>query len=366
MPLDYSKWNNIEISDDEDDTHPNIDNASLFKWRHEARIQREQEEAAKKAKLRKEHLEAEQKLKELKTKLNEGEVAPEVERELTEAEKQAKHFAELEAELERKEKQFPKWNVDNLSKPGFDKTVVNKKTEEKKQLTEEEEQQNLQSYIKKHEADVKKFGMLQKLEDSAKFLADHPFLADDNAASYLVVWCVDLEVEGKTALMERVAHQSLLIQYILELAKTAKKDPKAVIAPFFLRLKQAEKEYMEAFEEERLAFIQRVKGRAQVRLEEARKKVEEEEAEERQKRLGPGGLDPYEVAEQLPQSMREAFEERDMAKLQEALLALPLEEAKRYMKMCADSGLWVPGGVKEPVEGEVDPEAEETTYEEVQ
>merc|ERR1712048_1326792 len=38
--LNYSKWDNIEISDDEDDTHPNIHTPSLFKWRHEARVQR--------------------------------------------------------------------------------------------------------------------------------------------------------------------------------------------------------------------------------------------------------------------------------------------------------------------------------------
>ena len=29
------KWDNIEISDDEDDTHPNIHTPSLFKWRHD-------------------------------------------------------------------------------------------------------------------------------------------------------------------------------------------------------------------------------------------------------------------------------------------------------------------------------------------
>ncbi len=73
MPIDYSKWKNIEvlfmksngkislffvhvlneyagwrywlfqtftnkISDDEDDTHPNIDTPSLFRWRHQARL----------------------------------------------------------------------------------------------------------------------------------------------------------------------------------------------------------------------------------------------------------------------------------------------------------------------------------------
>lgn len=30
--VDYSRWNNIEISDDEDDTHPNIDTPSLFRY----------------------------------------------------------------------------------------------------------------------------------------------------------------------------------------------------------------------------------------------------------------------------------------------------------------------------------------------
>ena len=40
MPIDYSKWKDIEVSDDEDDTHPNIDTPSLFRWRHQARLER--------------------------------------------------------------------------------------------------------------------------------------------------------------------------------------------------------------------------------------------------------------------------------------------------------------------------------------
>ena len=50
MPLNYDKWQHIEVSDDEDDTHPNVDTPSLFKWRHEARLQREAEKKAEKAK----------------------------------------------------------------------------------------------------------------------------------------------------------------------------------------------------------------------------------------------------------------------------------------------------------------------------
>jgi hypothetical protein len=39
-PMNYDKWKKIEVSDDEDDTHPNIDTPSLFRWRHQARIER--------------------------------------------------------------------------------------------------------------------------------------------------------------------------------------------------------------------------------------------------------------------------------------------------------------------------------------
>jgi hypothetical protein len=48
--VNYSKWDHIEISDDEDDTHPNVDTPSLFKWRHEARLEREKAQEQEKAK----------------------------------------------------------------------------------------------------------------------------------------------------------------------------------------------------------------------------------------------------------------------------------------------------------------------------
>ena len=90
-----------------------------------------------------------------------------------------------------------------------------------------------------------------------------------------------------------------------------------------------------------------VKARAQVKLQEAREAElqEGEEGEEvevpREERLGPGGLDPVEVFEELPTSMQEAFAEKDMQKLQAALTAMSPEDCARYMKLCEDSGLWV-------------------------
>ena len=48
LAFDYSKWDNIEISDDEADTHPNIDKASWFRMKHRSRVEREETEQMEK------------------------------------------------------------------------------------------------------------------------------------------------------------------------------------------------------------------------------------------------------------------------------------------------------------------------------
>lgn len=65
----------------------------------------------------------------------------------------------------------------------------------------------------------------------------------------------------------------------------------------FVSLQTADQQYQDAFNDELEAFKERVKGRAKIRIEKALKEYEEEE---RQKRLGPGGLDPVDVYESLP------------------------------------------------------------------
>ena len=53
-----------------------------------------------------------------------------------------------------------------------------------------------------------------------------------------------------------------------------------------------------AFDDELRLFKERIRKRAAEKLEILTQKIEEEE---RQKRLGPGGLDPVEVYESLPE-----------------------------------------------------------------
>lgn len=70
-----------------------------------------------------------------------------------------------------------------------------------------------------------------------------------------------------------------------------------VITNYFASVQTADQQYQDAFNDELESFKDRVRGRAKIRIEKAMKEYEEEE---KQKRLGPGGLDPVEVYESLP------------------------------------------------------------------
>ncbi|KAJ8389092.1 hypothetical protein AAFF_G00122980 [Aldrovandia affinis] len=139
--------------------------------------------------------------------------------------------------------------------------------------------------------------------------------------------------------MEQVAHQTIVMQFILELSKSLKVDPRGCFRQFFAKIKTADQQYQDAFNDELESFKERVRGRAKVRIEKAMKEYEEEE---RLKRLGPGGLDPAEVYESLPEEMQKCFDEKNIQMLQTVITKLDPTEAKLHMQRCVDSGLWVP------------------------
>ncbi|PIK33590.1 putative hsp90 co-chaperone Cdc37-like [Apostichopus japonicus] len=228
--------------------------------------------------------------------------------ELKKLEDDQERWKQKEEELARKERLTP-WNVDTLSKEGFQKTLINKYPEPESEPSNDEESmerqqffvfvmflfctfiisvkcsqlqlQNIPFFIKekfveKHEDEIKKFGMYKRLDDSLQFMIDHTHLACEFTANYLVIWCIDLEEEGKSDLMHQVAHQTITMQFLLELAKNLKEDPRACIRPFFTKMKKAEEQYQAAFNDELEAFIGRVRERAVARKERAKQLAEEQ------------------------------------------------------------------------------------------
>ena len=98
------------MSDDEDDTHPNIDTPSLFRWRHQARVERMEEQKKERAILTKETLEHRQKMAELTKKLQKVDTSQSKETQerlkatLDELKKQEEDFKKKEEELAKKER----------------------------------------------------------------------------------------------------------------------------------------------------------------------------------------------------------------------------------------------------------------------
>ena len=83
----------------------------------------------------------------------------------------------------------------------------------------------------------------------------------------------------------------------------------------------ADQDYRDAFYSELEAFKVRIVKRA-------KEKIEEAMEEERQERLGPGGLDPADVFESLPDSMKNCFESQDIGMLQQVIKDMPEDEAR--------------------------------------
>jgi len=342
--VDYSKWKDIEVSDDEDDTHPNIDTPSLFRWRHQARVERGDEKNREKEAFNAAEKDHERKVREIKEKLKTKDSTDmsDVKQSLAQLEEEANKLREKKKDMEKKEKLEP-WNVDTISKDGFSKTIINAAPawNDGENMTEDEKEKKMRDFVKKNEKEMKKYGMFKDYDESRRFLMEHPHLADEDTANYMVIWCINLEMEEKHDLMAHVSHQTICMQFILELAKQLKRDPRSCISAFFHRIQQAEAEYMRAFNEELDGFKSRVKKRAQEKLDLAIKEMEEEE---RQARLGPGGLDPLEVLETLPQELKDCFESQNIQLLKDSIAAMEVDQATYHMKRCVDSGLWVPEG----------------------
>lgn len=144
-----------------------------------------------------------QKLKETKEKLAQLEKEKTDPQDLTalknalqELESKQEKIKKIEEELEKKEKLTP-WNVDTIAQDGFAKTVINKKPTRKddEALTDEEKEMRMKAFVKENEKKLKQFGMLKKYDDSKKFLQENLQLVCENTANYLVIWCINLEME---------------------------------------------------------------------------------------------------------------------------------------------------------------------------
>ncbi|XGW11573.1 hypothetical protein V3C99_012785 [Haemonchus contortus] len=348
MPIDYSKWKAIEVSDDEDDTHPNIDTPSLFRWRHQARLERMAEKKQKREEIEKNKSASNSKVEELEQKLKSADISAEekekIEKEIAEIKDQEAKWLAKEKELEEQERLEP-WNVDTIGHEAFSYSRINKIGEKKPppKLSDEEDSKRMTSFFDQNEGLIQEYGRLKSLEESEEFILEHPHLASEYTANYLTIDALNLAIDYKEEEMCNVARQCIVVQYLLELARNMNAIPTNIniIKAFFKKFRAADPQYLKLYTDEVAAFEDRLRRRAKEKRDAA---LAEYEAEEKEKRVAaaPGGLDPQEVYESLPAEMRAAFDSQDVSQLQQVALSMDREVFTYHFQRCIDSGLWVP------------------------
>lgn len=134
--FNYSKWDNIELSDDEDDVHPNIDRESWFRMKHRSRVDREEREEEDKKKIHKEVESSDLRVREITQILKNLDAGADGDGDDSDDELEDKEGLEAEllalekanaARLEQLDEyeKNKKWNVDNMCHVVEERTIVN-------------------------------------------------------------------------------------------------------------------------------------------------------------------------------------------------------------------------------------------------
>jgi len=245
----------------------------------------------------------------------------------------------------RNEKGLPPRGVE--LRDAYDVVKVNKT----KNNPEDESKENIEDFFKKYRSKLETYAYIPDDKVADQFLQDNKDIVTHSGEGFLITLAVDKSCEGLPASLNvpLIAKRCLTMHNILASAKEANIKIEKSIQMFYKRRNHSKisEMYTEEFDKQNAELLALIKKRTKERLkeaEEAAKKPVElspEEAEEYKAPLGPGGLDPTEVLNSLPQELQEAFMEKDTEKLTAAISKLPEEEARKYMDDCVKSGLWV-------------------------
>mmetsp|Transcript_107542 Transcript_107542/g.302730 ORF Transcript_107542/g.302730 Transcript_107542/m.302730 type:complete len:326 (+) Transcript_107542:78-1055(+) len=318
LAFDYSKWDRVEDSDDEDTHYPGFDRALNIRVN---RLDRERKE---------------EELDELKEDLC------------------ARGEYEKAEALEQKRP----IHVGNACHVTEDRTIISSvgdsaSTGATKEFKTEE-------YLQFKADNARILDCFEKAnwERSHELLVEHGgVLLSEYANSYFSLTALDEEMAGNRLRSERLCFQNEIISQIQRIAVPARRPPRDMVPGFYKKFKDVPDEAWAAFRTGVDDFTRKLQNRA-------KQKAEEEEEERRRKaqapqqrmekrplvqamysmtkeeRVGPGGFDPVEVLESLPQGLQEAFRCGDIEMLKAAAEDMTEEEFDQHFQRCVDSGLW--------------------------
>ena len=121
--VDYSKWDKLELlSDDDDECHPNVDKASLHRWKKQAKVQKLEQEKADEAYERETLGKVQKDRKEMEQQYSTSDDPALKEKLAKDISELAKFETDLKASLDKRDR-LRKFNEENACHDGFSKTV---------------------------------------------------------------------------------------------------------------------------------------------------------------------------------------------------------------------------------------------------
>ena len=411
-PFDYSKWDKIELSDDDADVHPNIDKDSWFRMKHRTRLEREAKEDEEIKRIEALNADDQSRLNIITARLKKHEkgvntttstipssstattsttrAVDDDDGEFEDTEALHDEATELKENIAMRNKRVRdinerrNWNIDNICKIKDEKTVVNsaqiaslkaedfqptgeteavfasKKAESDTKVaaaststndttpakgndttttttaatakpsststspstttttnkptavtkpaataptaqSESKKRENFSvmsynDYVLKHELLLEEFSTIVDMEATKKFLFNNcDILLHEHAQAYMLLSCLEDEMNGKHERMKKVCRQSQILSHLSELGSQMHRDPRDVILPFFMRME--EDQYLNGFKQAVNEFRQRIVERAKVKRREMDDEARKKAMEDGDVPLGPGGLNPIEVLE---------------------------------------------------------------------
>jgi len=262
------------------------------------------------------------------------------------------------AKLERKRP----LHVNNMCQVAEERTIINSASGRRDKLVKDSESFSVDEFTMfkaDHKALLDQF-MEANWEQSHDLLAKHgDILLDDNANNYFLLTTLDEEMAGNSARVQKLAKQGQIISQIHQLAKPMNRPPRDLVHRFFDRFENDQAQA--AFQEGVDHFLGHIKNRAIQKKAEMEVEAEQEnaqrEAEEmgepvplieamydmkREDRLGPGGLDPVEVFEALPEELQNCFKSGDIEMLKNVAATMDREVFKTHWDNIIGAGLWQP------------------------
>lgn len=325
LSFDYAKWDKLEISDDEETFHPNLDKGLNVRVNRMTRDRKEDEIDQEKEKLEK----------------------------AGETDKAAK--------LETKRP----LHVGNLCHVADERTIIN--TSDGKtydNIKKDGENFSIDDYGSFKEDNMKlleAFTNADWEQSRAMLMEMGHLLMDQNANNYFMLTALEEQMKGNTEKVKNLGRQGQIISQIYQLAEPMKRPPRDLVPRFFEKFEREDSRA--AFQEGVDHFLKHLAQRAVAKKKEQEEEekqaaaaaVEEEELKPvslveamytmtEEERKGPGGLDPVEVFESLPVELQECFKSGDVERLKKVAQDMPTEEFESHFQRCIDAGLWSGGG----------------------